>query len=215
MPRGVWGITYDLFTRRIEDNLPNGWGSRRSGVYRRLARLLEQGAFNRVQYSLWEKDDTNATATYNLMTGLRRLQPRGILPTVVKGLQMFSVPDRIRMDITDAVRLGGAFSPYLTGITPANLVPLGVPRQLPPPTWPGNNRKNLPKGLRRDAASLVHSLVTRNWRRHPDPQAGNAEGNEAGKDSDDEGGKAEDEEEEEDDVMDDDEAEDVMDDDDN
>jgi len=30
LPAGHLGISYDVFTRRVEDNLPNGWHSHRS-----------------------------------------------------------------------------------------------------------------------------------------------------------------------------------------
>ncbi|KAI0057552.1 hypothetical protein BV25DRAFT_1775473, partial [Artomyces pyxidatus] len=121
-PQGIWGLSYDLFTRRIEDNLPNGWGSRRSGVYRRMAAVLTQDQFHRVQYSVWERDAATASVAYDTMLRLRELDPSGIFPTIVKGLTMFSVPNRVIMDVTDEIQLGGVFSPELTGITPANRI---------------------------------------------------------------------------------------------
>ena len=58
---------------------------------------------------------------------LRAIPPLGILPSVLKAIQMFYITLPDIMIATDEMVLGGAYSPFLIGPTPANLVPGGVP----------------------------------------------------------------------------------------
>jgi hypothetical protein len=59
------------------------------------------------------------------MMNLRRLQPLGIFPSVIKAIQMYhiNVPTMI---VTENIQLGGAYSPTLFGPTPIGLVPANV-----------------------------------------------------------------------------------------
>jgi len=60
------------------------------------------------------------------MMAMRTIVPQGIFATVINSLQLFHIPRPI-MIVTDAVTLGGEFSPQLLCPTPANLVPDDVP----------------------------------------------------------------------------------------
>ncbi|KAI0315110.1 hypothetical protein OF83DRAFT_1174141 [Amylostereum chailletii] len=165
LPQGRYGIAYDLEIHYIQDLLPDGWGSHSSGVYKRLGVMLREAGYTRVQYSVWEKVSFPGWVFLDMLD-LRRLRPRGILPTVVQELQMFSVPHAQVMVVSDHVRLGGMYSPGLTGVTPRERIPPGIPMQhVLPPGWP-QNQNALPVGLRRtpEDPHLITAMVNDNWR---------------------------------------------------
>lgn len=74
------------------------------------------------------------------MLQLRAIRPAGIIPAVLHELEMAQVP--VVMTVGADVILGGAFSPNLLGLTPANLVPAnanginGGPPAMPPAAMP-------------------------------------------------------------------------------
>lgn len=80
---------------------------------------------------------------------------------------MLRIPALAHMDITDRIKLGGAYTPQLIGITPRDLIPgnPAIQRIIPQPNWPGH-RNNLPEGLRRNSPD---ALIRQNWRRFPGP----------------------------------------------
>jgi hypothetical protein len=90
------------------------------------------------------------------MLALTMIDPPGKLQSTVIGLKMFYIHHPHQMDITDNVRLGGAFSTFLLGPTPAELVPPGMN---PQPQRPDPNTFVRPANTRASAASDNH----RNW----------------------------------------------------
>jgi hypothetical protein len=92
------------------------------------------------------------------MMSLREIRPLGIFATVVRRLEMIHVPLPHLLDVTDAVQLGGIFSPTLVGPTPTGLARgMGV---APPAPWPNGPGDILPVGVR----PLPPSFITNNWR---------------------------------------------------
>lgn len=80
------------------------------------------------------------------MAELRNVQPYGIMPTSLRGLQIHVIRLPALLDLTDAVHLGGHASPHLLGPTPASLIPPGVPAQALPQDWFQQN--GLPRHVR-------------------------------------------------------------------
>ncbi|KAF8273182.1 hypothetical protein EI94DRAFT_1696985 [Lactarius quietus] len=139
LPHGLYGITYDISTRRTEDDLPDGWHSRRASTYRALLRSLRQAGFVRHQYSDYRRHNSNPVAVWTTMIFLAaQVQPPGKLQSTLLGLKMHHIEHLHDMDVTDQLRLGGAFTPWLMGPTPAGLV-AEVPDGLlnPVPVVPG------------------------------------------------------------------------------
>ncbi|KIO10573.1 hypothetical protein M404DRAFT_129331 [Pisolithus tinctorius Marx 270] len=124
-PPGSYGISYDIYTQKTEDNLPAGWNSYRGATYNELAYVLQQ-----IQYSDWVCLHTDAIDTYWAMLSLLWIQPPGKLQSTIKGLKMHHISDWT-FDVTHQVQLGGYYSPHLQGPTPAGLVPANVPSFLP------------------------------------------------------------------------------------
>ncbi|KAG6370891.1 hypothetical protein JVT61DRAFT_10914 [Boletus reticuloceps] len=129
-PGGAYGISYDIYTRKTEDDLPMGWNAPRAATYLELARILGESGFRRLQYSEWVSDNSDATDTYWTMLNLLRLRPVGKLESTLKGLKAHHIPTW-ELDITEEVRLGGVYSPNLRGPTPVNLVPQNMPVAIP------------------------------------------------------------------------------------
>ncbi|KAH0826469.1 hypothetical protein J3R83DRAFT_5471 [Lanmaoa asiatica] len=129
-PDGAYGISYDIYTRKTEADLPEGWHAPRDFVvaptYLELARVLGESGFRRLQYSDWVSDDNDAVDTYWSMLDLLRIRPAGKLESTIKGLKAHHIP-AWELDVTEQIRLGGVYSPYLRGPTPASLVPQNVP----------------------------------------------------------------------------------------
>ena len=90
--------------------------------------------------------------------GLRSIRPHGVFATVVRRPQMFRVPRRHVLVVTNQVRLGGIFSPNLLGPTPADLA-VGI-GHIPPANWPNNRGGRLPPGVRQGPTSWNAD----NWR---------------------------------------------------
>lgn len=154
---GLYGIEYDLYTRILEDELPAGWNAHRQTIYNRIVRTLRLRGFNHPQYSVWNRLGS-ATFVWYAMMSLREIAPRGIIPTSTRGCQMHEVSMNAWI-VTDEIRLGGVYAPFLLGPTPAGLIPVGVPNEpVPvPPAWV------LPVGQR----STPSANNVANWRRHP------------------------------------------------
>ncbi|KII91177.1 hypothetical protein PLICRDRAFT_27942 [Plicaturopsis crispa FD-325 SS-3] len=142
-PHSVYGISYDLSTRPIEDRPPNGWGAFRATIYRRVCKFLHDCGYTHEQYSVFQKQQSAMNA-WSEMLALRETEPRGIFASVLRRLQLF----QIRADfciVTDDVRLGGQFSPIPIGPTPAGLVPPGMGTPVPAAQWPPFG--HLPSGV--------------------------------------------------------------------
>ncbi|KAH9948710.1 hypothetical protein B0H21DRAFT_732760 [Amylocystis lapponica] len=128
-PVGNWGISYDLNTHKIEDNLPGGWGIKnRSSVYRDVVKFLRTAGFQREQYSSYENPHTSAPQTWLYCMEMRGIRPPGIMPTITDKLHMYFVSTPAFMRMADDFQLSGAYSPDLIGPTPVNLIPQGVHR---------------------------------------------------------------------------------------
>ncbi|KAH9929904.1 uncharacterized protein BXZ73DRAFT_20704, partial [Epithele typhae] len=81
----VYGISYDIFTRATEDELPDGWNSPRAHTYRRLIKYLLESGYTRHQYSDYRNENTDATETFLVMFNMRNALARNKLATTVKG----------------------------------------------------------------------------------------------------------------------------------
>ena len=174
VPFSTWGIAYDLYLHDMEDALGGGWDKHRgacvntripntslttaaASIYREIAKHLTERGFYRAQYSVWQRRGTAAHAWHSMM-GLRSIRPHGVFATVVRRLQMFRVPRRHVLVVTNQVRLGGIFSPNLLGPTPADLA-VGI-GHIPPANWPNNQGDRLPPGVRQGPTSWNAD----NWR---------------------------------------------------
>lgn len=138
LPHGVYGISYDIFIRKSEDDLPNGWHSPRARTYSQIiARLTEEG-FEQHQYSDYRCEDTTGVATWTQMVSLALIRPPGKLQTTLRSLKMHYIQHLNEMDVTNQLQLGGELSPQLLGPTPVGLV-AQVPDGLldPVPVVPG------------------------------------------------------------------------------
>jgi len=173
-PASTWGIAYDLLVHNTEDPLGGGWHKRRgmliqilvsnadlmnitASVYREINRLLKQCGFYQAQYSVWQRRGT-ALQAWMTMMDLRGTRPPGVFATVVRCLQMYHVPRRRVLMVTNRVQLGGVSSPTLLGPTPAALAQgMG---HIPPAPWPNGPGDRLPFGVRR----VPTSLDPNNWR---------------------------------------------------
>ena len=83
---------------------------------------------------------------------------RAILPSdATLGLQIYHVPSQ-RLDITEGIRLGGEYCPWLLGPTPRGLVPAGVPHQQVNSGWP-EAYGGLPDGVK----PTPEALDPANW----------------------------------------------------
>ena len=159
MPKGTFGISYDISTPDTERNLPLGWKASRckcanllregtllvhsplthrlpvAQTYRQLAIRLQHGRFARLQKSDWVRNETTAVDTYYTMLLLRNIRPPGKFQSTVQGLKMHCIDDWV-YDVSDEVRLGGAYATVLAGPTPRGLVPPHVPAVQPPVDFP-------------------------------------------------------------------------------
>jgi len=95
-------------------------------TYAELVRILTASGFRRLQGSDWVSDDSDAVHAYWTMLSLTMVEPPGKLESTVKGLKAHHIPDWV-FDITEEIQLGGLYSPFLPGPTPARLVPQNVP----------------------------------------------------------------------------------------
>ncbi|KAI6146031.1 hypothetical protein BKA82DRAFT_3965289 [Pisolithus tinctorius] len=152
-PPGSYGISYDIYTRRTEDNLPAGWNSRRRATYSELANQLQAGDFHRSQYSDWICDGADAIDAYWTMLSLMRIHPPGKLQSTVKGLKLHYIANDA-FDVTQQVQLGGIYSSRLQGPTPAGLVPPNLPAVIPPG----------PQPLPHHTLQSAEAMDVNNWR---------------------------------------------------
>ncbi|KAI1791673.1 hypothetical protein LXA43DRAFT_888760 [Ganoderma leucocontextum] len=121
-PAGIYGISYDIFTRPTEDPVPNGWESHRSKTYRELIRRLRADGFFHHQYSDHRHMNTTAWDAYVTMVNLVVIRPPNKLSTTVKGLKLHHISDMNLMDVTNEVMLGGNAAERLVGPAPRVLV---------------------------------------------------------------------------------------------
>ncbi|KAJ7246550.1 hypothetical protein B0H12DRAFT_1053750 [Mycena haematopus] len=156
-PVTAYGISYDIFTRRTEDDTPNGWNARRNRTYSHIHQHLLASNFIRNQYSDFVNPLINVAAAYHTMWALENIPPPNKLSTTIKGLKLSRYDHLALLDITALIQLGGTVN-SLRGPVPANLVPAGavlvppavpippgVPFALPVDTRPGvgaSNRAN-------------------------------------------------------------------------
>ena len=178
LPEGAYGISYDINTRKTQDNPPDGWNANRgefgksckfefqphlscfmnaAATYRALAKQLRLSDFEQLQYSDWINEDTNAPDAYMSMMSLMRINPPGKLQSTLKSVKIHYLADPRGHNGTDAMRLGGIYSPYLRGPTPANLVPGNVPAVAP------LELEQLPRYTR----PSVQAFNADNWRVQP------------------------------------------------
>ncbi|RDB26647.1 hypothetical protein Hypma_005552 [Hypsizygus marmoreus] len=157
LPQGSYGISYDISTRRTEDDLPDGWHAHRSNTYRQIIDILAIAAFTRDQYSDYRAVGVSALVTWQTMWQLRNIQPPMKLQSTILGLKMQFYHFAHLFNITQDMQLGGAGAPTLLGPVPANLVlqaplhgnlapapvPLAAaPNPLPVHTRPSQNAGN-------------------------------------------------------------------------
>jgi len=143
LPFGIYGVSFDLRTRRMRDPLPNGWEMRNgyTNVYRRIRTFFESRLYVHAQSSVYQRlvPGTTALMVWHDMWDLRAIAPVGIVPSVIGELQMFHI-NHPAMVVTDEMRLGGQHAPYAFGPTPVGLFPPGLnhvqPGAAPPAPWP-------------------------------------------------------------------------------
>ncbi|TFK47239.1 hypothetical protein OE88DRAFT_1666604 [Heliocybe sulcata] len=121
-PHGSYGISYDIYTRATEDDLPYGWHSNRSHTYRAAILHLEANGFRKHQYSDFRRDGTSLLNTFLTMITLRVMAPPSKLATTLKGVKMHFISDMTICDQTRELRLGGRYARALEGPAPAALV---------------------------------------------------------------------------------------------
>ncbi|KAM5538026.1 hypothetical protein V8D89_008223 [Ganoderma adspersum] len=121
-PVGIYGISYDVFTRPTEDPVPYGWESHRSQTYRELIARLREDGFLHHQYSDHRNLNVAAWDAYQTMVNLTYIDPPSKLATTVKGIKMHYISDMNLMDASNQVMLGGNASQRLQGPTPRALV---------------------------------------------------------------------------------------------
>jgi len=177
LPDGAYGISYDINTRKTEDDLPHGWNLYRgefrnfykshlhlscfmitAATYRELAKELQSRDYDQLQYSDWINEDTTAADAYITMVSLMSINPPGKLQSTLKGIKVHYLAHPRGLDGSDAMLLSGAYSPHLRGPTPAHLVPgniIAVAPQVP--------LQPLPRFTR----ASVWALNMNNWRIHP------------------------------------------------
>ncbi|KIM54425.1 hypothetical protein SCLCIDRAFT_136861 [Scleroderma citrinum Foug A] len=158
LPDGAYGISYDISTRKTEDDLPHGWHSYRAAMYRELVKELGSRDYDQLQYSDWINEDTTAADAYITMVSLMSINPPGKLQSTLKGIKVHYLAHPRGLDGSDAMRLGGAYSPHLRGPTPAGLVPGNVAAVAPQvPLQP----------LPRFTKASERALNMNNWRIQP------------------------------------------------
>lgn len=115
----------------------------------RIKRRLLAAQHVHVQGSVYQRQNTSAPVVWGIMLDLRSIRPRGVIPSVVKSMQMFYIGTNI-MTVTNLIRLGGAASQLAFGPTPIGLVPPNVPHA--PLMAPPNP---LPVGVRNTMAAQL------------------------------------------------------------
>jgi hypothetical protein len=98
-------------------------------TYRNLIRRLRRAGYVRHQYSDYRRPGSNPIAVWTTMMQLSVIQPPGKLESTLINLKMHYILHQNDMDVTNQIRLGGAFSTTLQGPTPAALVsqvPAGI-----------------------------------------------------------------------------------------
>ncbi|GJJ07950.1 hypothetical protein Clacol_002157 [Clathrus columnatus] len=122
VPHAAWGIAYDIYTRRTEDDLPAGWHSYRANTYKQLVRSLQLAQYFRSQYSDYLRPNVDVLTTWLVMLNLMNIEPYGKMESTVKHLKMYTM-DRVHLqDVSFQVRLGGEFATRVRAPTPRNLV---------------------------------------------------------------------------------------------
>ncbi|KIM60968.1 hypothetical protein SCLCIDRAFT_26152 [Scleroderma citrinum Foug A] len=154
LPLGAYGISYDMSTRKTEDNPPRGWHARRAPTYIQLVKHLQNCGFQQRQYSDWLCQDIQSIEPYWVMIRLKRILPPGKFESTVKKNIKMHLVTLEGFDATPDIQLGGLYSPELEGPTPAGLVPPTIPAVTPPPGGP------LPKHTRDSEEARDHN----NWR---------------------------------------------------
>ena len=109
-----------------------------ANIYRMIKNVLFRAHFIRHQYGDYRRPNSHPVEVWIVMVSLGQIQPPGKIQSTIRGLKMHFIHDLNEMDVTEQLRLGGAFSPALLGPTPAALV-ARVPAGLlhPAPAIPG------------------------------------------------------------------------------
>lgn len=173
-PISNYGISYDFYMKMIQKELPNGWHTHRgkpplveckqrliktiiASVYKTVCDYMRALGYVHAQYSVWHALDVASLMVFHHMIAYRQLWPSGIIPSVLRRLQMYHLPNVV--DFVHDVRmiLGGVACPGPLSPTPARLCQtfqLGLVGNVNPPNgYPFNTDANLPHGVRRTATS--------------------------------------------------------------
>jgi hypothetical protein len=121
MHPGHYGISYDIYTRATEDDLPHGWHSHRINTYRQLIRILNVAGFHHMQYSDYSRPNVHPAFAWLVMLSLCAISPPGKLESTVRGMKMHQINDDVCI-VTQDVQLGGVHAQALRGPTPRQLV---------------------------------------------------------------------------------------------
>ncbi|KAL4073616.1 hypothetical protein J3A83DRAFT_4045777, partial [Scleroderma citrinum] len=120
-PPGAYGISYNVYTHKSQDNLPAGWNSYCAATYNEVARKLQHSGFHQLQYSNWACDSIDASEAYWMILSLLRICPPGKCQSIMKAIKIHHITNWA-FDATHNTQLGGEYSPHLEGPTPAGLV---------------------------------------------------------------------------------------------
>ncbi|KAI0323193.1 hypothetical protein GY45DRAFT_1265020 [Cubamyces sp. BRFM 1775] len=145
-PIGIYGISYDIYTRPTEDPVPGGWHSRGARTYRELIRQLARFGFHQHQYSDYRCPNTQALhAVFSAFNAVKVVADNLNL-MAMPGLKVHYISDLNLLDVTRHVKLGGNVARRLAGPAPHQLAQqlelqagqnLSAPFQPVPPGHPG------------------------------------------------------------------------------
>lgn len=82
--------------------------------------------FHKIQYSVYQSNQTTPAATWVALFSLQLTQPVGVWATALEGVQMFHIPFAT-MITTAVMQLGGQNAPTALAPTPRGLFPANVP----------------------------------------------------------------------------------------
>ncbi|EJU03411.1 hypothetical protein DACRYDRAFT_115565 [Dacryopinax primogenitus] len=136
-PVGEYAFAYDIGTRALEDDPPNGYGLYRSSIYLQIRRAATALGYRREQYSIWQAVKPAAVVYAEFVNLLSQVQPAGVLPACLRRAEILHIPDQVKMILNQQMRLSGIYSPWCAGPTPAALVPPGMGGPFPPVPLPG------------------------------------------------------------------------------
>ena len=171
---GRYGISYDIFTRNTEDDLPNGWNSYRCqyvittllinmahiSISQQIPTIqrLNRAGFIHEQLSDYVNPLAAPALVWTTMVSLCFIDPPGKLESTVRGLKMHLIEDDVCI-VTHDIRLGGVYSLSLRGPTPRNLLtPATAAAMVPAPAIPA-----VVPALPRYTRNSVAATIAANW----------------------------------------------------